>query len=137
MPFFLFPFFIFFFLSFSFCRSPFSPSFSCCLFVLSFSVCFLYRLLLSFRFPTLLNGGFCYFVSVLNPPRAACEPASTRIPLACCTLSCVLPVYLLYFSSLPSLFRFRFGHRLFHPIFFLWVLCCLLGFGFRCDSFSI
>ena len=21
-------------------------------------------------------------------------------------------------------FRFRFGHRLFHPVFFLWVLCC-------------
>ena len=39
-------------------------------------------------------------------------------------------------SSLPSLFRFRFGRRLFHPVFFLWV-CCLLGFGFCRDSFSI
>ena len=44
---------------------------------------------------------------------------------------------MLVFSSLPSLHRFRLGHRLFYPVFFLWVLCCLLGFGFCCDSFSI
>ena len=38
-----------------------------------------------------------------------------RISVACC---------LLFFSvcSLPSLFRFRFGHRLFHLVFFWWVL---------------
>ena len=36
-------------------------------------------------------------------------------PLACCLLSCVVDVDLISFSSLPSLFRFRFGHRLFHP----------------------
>ena len=65
-----------------------------------------------------------------------------RTPLACCLLSCVLAVdffLFLFFSALPSpFFRFRFGHRLFHPVFFLWVLvCCLLGFGFCCDSFII
>ena len=56
---------------------------------------------------------------------------------------CVLSSFLLcwfwlffIFSSLPSLFRFRFGHRLFHPVFFSRVLCCLLGFG-SCYSFSI
>ena len=38
------------------------------------------------------------------PPRATCEPASLRIPLVCCLLSCVLAFYLFYFSSLPSLF---------------------------------
>ena len=47
--------------------------------------------------------------------------------------------YIFYFPSLPSLFRFRLEHLLFHPVFFLWwVLCCLLGFGFFCcESFSI
>ena len=60
-----------------------------------------------------------------------------RIPLACCLLSCVVDVDLFFISSLPSLFRFRSGHRLFHPVFFLRVLCCLLGFGFCCDSFNI
>ena len=53
----------------------------------------------------------CYFVSVLHsPPRCL---RALRVPLACCLLSCVLAVYLFYFSSLPSLFRFRFGHRYF------------------------
>ena len=33
------------------------------------------------------------------------------------------------FSSLPSLFRFRFGHRLFHFVFSLRVLCCLFFAG--------
>ena len=46
-------------------------------------------------------------------------------------------VVILFFSPLPSLFRFRFGHRLLHPVFFLWVLCCLLGFGFCWDSLSM
>ena len=46
-----------------------------------------------------------------------------RIPLAWCLLSCVLAVDLFYFCSLfLPFFRFRFGHRLFHPGFFLWVL---------------
>ena len=31
---------------------------------------------------------------------------------------------------LTSIFRFLFGPRLFHPVFFSWVLFCLLGFGF-------
>ena len=43
-----------------------------------------------------------YFVPVLHPLRAACEPASMRIPLACCLLSCVL-VYVFLFSCLASL----------------------------------
>ena len=70
------------------------------------------------------------------PPRSF-RAWSMHIPLACCLLSCVTDVDLFYYfpSSFP--FRFRFGHRLFHPVFFLWVLCCVLGFGFCCDSFSI
>ena len=51
------------------------------------------------------------------------------------TFSVMLIYY--YFSSLPSIFRFRFGHRLFHPVFVLWVLRCLRGFGFCCDWFSM
>ena len=65
-------FFSFFFLRFifisPFCRSPCSPSpflflfRSFCTFVLSFSVCFLYRLR-RFYFRAFLGGGFCYSVS--------------------------------------------------------------------------
>ena len=45
------------------------------------------------------------------------------IPLVCCLLSCFVDVDLsLFLSSLPSRFRFRFGQRLFRPVFFLWVL---------------
>ena len=45
--------------------------------------------------------------------------------------------YFLFFSLFLPLFRFRFGYRLFHPVFFFWVICCLLGFGFCLDSFSV
>ena len=51
-------------------------------------------------------------------------------------LAFLLFIYLNFLLFLLFL-RFRFGHRLFHPLFFLWVLCCLLGFGFCCDSFTI
>ena len=40
------------------------------------------------------------------------------------------------FSSLPS-FDFDLDIVFFHPVFFLRVQCCLLSFGFCCDSFSI
>ena len=69
----LFPFFLYssFFLS----LLPF-PVFPF-LFVSSFSVGFLHRLLrFSFRFHALLGGGFCSFVSVLHPSFVACEPAT-------------------------------------------------------------
>ena len=84
----LFPFFLFFCrFSFPFYRCPFSPSFSFSRFR-SFLV--LSPPSLSFRFPTLLGGGLCYFVSVLHPPRAACEPANLRISPVWCIHSFLL-----------------------------------------------
>ena len=119
-----FPFFFVFPFPF-FCRSSFPSSFSFCLFVLSFFVCFSYRLLrFFFRFSALLSGEFCYFVSALHPPCAACEPANLRIPLVRCILSflaLLVFIYFIFFSSFP-IFRFRFGCCLFHPALFLWVL---------------
>ena len=61
--------------------------------------------------------------------------------LLCCrtTYICELRVHRVLRYTLiyiPSHFLFRFGHGLFHPVFFLWALCSLLGFGFYCDSFS-
>ena len=106
--------------SFPFCRSPFSPSFSfCCFSFVSWIAFFVYFS----RFPALLGGGFCSFVSVLHPPCAACEPASLRIPPVCCLLSflaLLIFIFLFLFSSLPF-FLFRFGRCLFHPVLFLWV----------------
>ena len=109
----------------------------------SFTVWFLYRLLrFYFRFPAFLGGGFCYSDISSRRYTPAALLASLKYAYSPCVLSsflsCVVDVDLsLFFSSLPSLFRFRFGHRLFHPVIFLWVLCCLLGFGFCCDSGSI
>ena len=78
---------------------------------------------------------FCYFVSALHPPRAPCEPEVCVFPLRAVFFMAFL--MLIFFSYRRSLFLFRFRHRLFHPVFFMWVLCYLLGFGFCCDSLSI
>ena len=122
----LFPFFLRF--SFPFCRSPFSPSFSFCRFPFVSCITF------AFRFPALLGGGFCSFVSVLNLPCAACEPASLRIPLVCCLLSFLaLLILFFYFSSLtPPIFLFRFGRRFILSCSCGYYLCRLLGFGLCC-----
>ena len=82
----------------------------------------------------------------LHPPRAACEPAHLCIPLACCLFSCFIALLLrsIFYFEVPrsiilflflAFFDFDLDVVLFHPVFFLWVLCCLLGFC--CDSFSI
>ena len=117
--------------SVSFCFLPFSPPFVS--FFAFFALCF------SFRVPSLLGGGFCYsvFCRGATPPSPHCLRAwSTRSPLACCLLFCVLAVYL-FNSSLPSLFVSS-GQRLcVSSSIFLWVLCCLLSVGFCCNSFSI
>ena len=78
-----------------------------------------------------------YFVSALHPTPRSLRAWSIRIPLAYCLLYCVADVDLSFFPPLPSLSRFRCGHGLFYPLLFLWVICCLLGFGFCCDSFRI
>ena len=65
---------------------------------------------------------FSYFISALHRPPHFLRACSMRIPLACCLLSCVLDVD--FFSS-PSLFStsiWTSDDRLFHPVFFLWVL---------------
>ena len=95
----------------------------------------------TFRFLAFLGGGFCYSVvssrRYTPSPRAPCEPEVCVFPLRAVFFLALLMLTYFYFSPLPALFRFRLGHRLFHPVFFLRVLCCLLGFGFCCDSFSI
>ena len=128
-------------LSFSVSHSSFYFR-SFCPVAFSFSGCFLNRLLcFYFRFH---GGGLCYYAITSRryaplAPLATLKNAYSPCPLrAVFCLSCVVDVDLfLLFSSLPALLRFRFGHRLFHPVFFLPVLRCLLGFGFCCDSFSI
>ena len=104
--FFLFIIFFFFFFRFSspsFCRSRCSPSLflfrSFCHFVLSFFVCFLYRLLrLSFRFPAFLGGGFC--CSVISSRRYT--PRALLASLKYAYFSCVLSlVFFRLFSSFP------------------------------------
>ena len=111
-----------------FCRFPCSPSPSVFLFrwfcpvVLSFSVCFFVSassLLLSLPcFPWWRIMLFCSFVSALHPPRVLCAPEVCVFPLHSVFLhSCCW--FVLFFSH--PFFRFRFGHRLFHPVFLLWV----------------
>ena len=109
-------FFSFFFLRFifisPFCRSPCSPSPSLfffrsfCPFVLSFSVCFLYRLLrFYFRIPAFLGGGFCYSVISsrrYTPPALLASLKYACFPLAYCLLAFLMLTYLYFcFSSFP------------------------------------
>ena len=55
-----------------------------------------------------------------------------------CVLSLLaLLTYLYFFLLFLTFFDFDLGIVCFRPAFFLWVLYCLLGFGFCCDSFSI
>ena len=106
--------------------------------VSSLSVCFPCRLLRYCYFFSLLCFPwwilfFWYFVSATSPPRSLL-PWSMRIPRACCLLAFMM--IFSFFLLFVRFFRFRFVHRLFHPVIYLWVLCGL-GFGFCCDSFSI
>ena len=81
----------------------------------------------------------CYFVSARHPAHAPCEPEVCKFPLRAVLFLALLMLtcFVFFFYSLPSLFRIRIGHRLCTSVFFLWVLCCLLGFGFCCDLFNI
>ena len=81
---------------------------------------------------------FCYFASSLfhNPLRSL-RAWSMRTPLACCLFVAFLMQIYLFFSSLPLFFSISIRtYRLLHPVYFLWILCCL-GFGFWRDSLSI
>ena len=131
--------FSFFFLRFSFPfrRSPFPPSFSFCLFVVSFSCFFLYHLRSFFALPCSPWWRILFFcVGATYPPPA--QPARLQVWVFPLRAVFFLAFFLLiYFVFLLSLFGFRFGRRLFYPVFFLWVLCCVLGFGFCCDSCSM
>ena len=134
--FFLFPSFFFVFLSLL-PSSVFSFPFVL-LFVLSFSVCLLYRLLrFSFRFPALLGGGFCHFVSVLPPPALRASLQVCVFPLcAAFFLAFLLFIYFIFLLFLPF---FRFWTSFVSSFFLVWVLYeyCLLGFGVGCDSLSV
>ena len=117
---------------------------SFCPFVLSFSDLFLVSpssLFFSLPcFPWWRILLFWYFVLALHPPPRSLRAWCMRVPLACCLLSSFLRPrcwYIVIVLLFLPFFRFRFGHRLFHPAFLLWVLCCRRGFGFCCDSFSV
>ena len=90
-----------FFSSFFLCLLPF-PVFRF-LFVLSFSVCFLYRLIrFYFRFPALLGGWLCYFVSVLRTPPLRCLRAYMPAYSPCVLLAFlafVICIVILFFLS--------------------------------------
>ena len=131
----------------SFFSSPFSS------FSVSHSV-FLFRSFLSFRLvvfrlilvsasslllslPSLLSLVadsviLLFRLGATPPPALLASLNYAYFPLALL----MLPYLNFFFLFLPF-FDFRFGHRLLHPVFCLWVLCCLLGFGFCCDSFRI
>ena len=87
---------------------------------------------------------FCYSVISSRrdtPPRAPCESEKCVFPLrAVYFLALLMLTYqeslFFFFSSFPFSISI-WTSFVFHPVFFSWVLCCLLGFGFCCDSFSI
>ena len=101
-------FFAFFLFFFPLCFVPFC---SCSL--LPFSVfLFLFVFFSSHFFASLLSlvgGGLCLFVSVLHPPRAACEPANLRTPS--CVFFFLDFCFLLRSIKFSSFLPFRFGRR--------------------------
>ena len=103
--------------------------FSYCLSVVSFFLVFLlspsllYFSLPSFPWWRILI--FCYIVSVLHPPRVGCAPEACVFPLpSVFFLAFLLLIYFIFLLFIPF-FRFRFGHRLFHPF------CPMLSPRFR------
>ena len=100
--------------------------FSYCLSVVSFFLVFLLSPSLLFFFASQLSlvadsDILLYRLGATPPPRGL-RAWSMRIPLALCLLSCVLAF---------------FDFDLDIVCFILSVLCCLLGFGFCCDLFSV
>ena len=96
-------------------------------------------LVLSFPcFPwSVADSVFCYLVSAIHPPRAPCE---REVCVFQCMLSSFLRcwcwlIFVFFFTSFP--FSISIWTSFVFTVFFLWVLCCLLDFGFCCDSFSI
>ena len=62
---------------------------------------------------------FCYFASALHSPRPPCESEVCVFPLRTVFFLALLMLTYVFFFFLPSLFRFRFGHRLFSSCIFL------------------
>ena len=104
---------------------------------LSCSVFFLfYRLRFSFRFSVILDGGLWYsiFLSWRYTPLALLANLKYAYsPLRAVFFLAFLMTNFIFLPFLPfyRFFRLRFGHRLFHPVFFLWVICCHLGQLFK------
>ena len=102
-----------------------------------FSPCFLCRIVSHFFAPLLSLVPDSVILSRCYTRLPPALLASLHICLFPCVFSCFLDFLLvfLYFSSLPS-FPFSIGFDLdvdLFPVFFLWVLCYLLGFC--CDLF--
>ena len=102
--FFLFPFSPSF--SFPFCRSSISPTLPLCLFVLSFFVCFLYRLLRFFCFASLLSlvADYVLLSRCYIPPAMLVSQSAYSPYVLPAFFSCVVAFYLFNIYSLPSLF---------------------------------
>ena len=83
---------------------------------------------------------FCYLVSALHPhPRTPCEPEVCVFSLrAVFFLAFLMLTYFVFLLFLPF-FNSICISLVSSWVFFLWVIyiCCLLGFGFCCESFSM
>ena len=79
---------------------------------------------------------FCYFVSVIHPPCAACEPEVRVFPLrSVFFLAFLLFICIFFLSSFPF-FDSDVGHRLCHPVFIVVypsnrhvIIICDVGWG--------
>ena len=113
---FTFPFFSSYFLSLATLRFPFPFRFVDFRFFLVWRSSFFFSLPGSPWWRILL-----FFLGTTPPPRClrACKSACYPCVVSSFLRPCFFFVLCFFLSS--SLFRFRFGHRLFHHVFFLWV----------------
>ena len=75
----------------------------------------------------------------VTPTTRSLRTWSMCVPRACCILfflALLMLTYLFFCLLFLPFFDFDLDIVCFPPVFFFWVLCCLLGFGFCCDSFS-
>ena len=75
-----------------------------------------------------------YYCSTCNLEASGQGPRILSMPCISCDFQILWSIdYTNTPSGIPVLDRIR----SFHPVFFLWVLCCVLGVGFCCYSFCL
>ena len=99
-------------------------------------VCFIYYSRVHYRTLWQRSALLCtWYAFTATPPPRCLLPCKSAYTLVCFLLYCFLAFISFIFFLFLAFFYFDLDVDVFHPVFFLWVLCCLLSFC--CDSLSV